>query len=406
MSTIATSNPMSIMPSLLWYVGMALRMKTTILQSVLVDMKPAMAAKGSTIDTVFSYDMEVTDVVPSENNPAFQNPEFRQTTLVLDNWKNVKFRYDNDFLSGGGIYGQFIPNSILTATISLIDYVNNVVAGGLRTTPSIIVGTGIPLGVYSDLVSLNELISANAPSIYRSALFGRKTEGSLLNQAQFTTADYNSGPSAVRQGVLPNTLGYDLIPYQDTKNCSDAPQVNEISGDIAFTLPTDMKGFVDYQVVATVTTGHDGKSFYPGNVLILQDGSGDKDNTTSLVITKKATVSGTSATITVCPSDCYKLLSTGGATTAKMLNVVNDAFAYQKFGVGLASRPSSHPGLGYTNVHIDDVVNQFSYGLRHIEGYYTMLLSLDSLFGTALLMKDYVARAIQVPSSDAFVPVP
>lgn len=393
--TPTTTNPTTLLPSLLFMIGVSMRQKTSVLNSVLVDMKAARAAKGMTIDSVFEYDMEVTDVEPAENMPVYQESKFRKATMTLGSWKNVKFKYRDDFLSGNGNYQQFVPNSVFTATVTLLDYVSNVIAEQLRVTPNVNVGTTVPLGTYSELVELNELISANAPSVMRSALFGRKTEAALFNQAQMTTQDYHAPAGVIRQGSLPNTLGYDLIAYQPNMGCTTSQGVNEIAGDITFVLPTNMEPHATYEVVATVDAANAGKFFYPGNILMDQLPA-VKDNTASIVIHNTAEVVGTTATIKISVSECFYNLAGGVGITALMLNILDDAFAYQKFGVGVANRPSSHIGSGIRSMHLDDVINNLAYGLTFLEGYYLMLLSLDILFGTAILMPEYTARAVQV----------
>lgn len=394
----STNNPTSLLPSLVWMIGMSLRMKTNILQSVLVDMKAAKAAKGDVISSIFEYDMEVTDVIPAENMPTFQETKHREAELRLNYWKNVKFKYKDDFLSGNGVYQDFVPNSITTASIVLVDYVTNILSATLRVTPNVLVGTTTPLGTYDALVDLNELISSDAPSVFRSALFGRKTEALLFKQAQMTTQDFHAPSSSIRGARLPNTLGYDLIAYQPNLACTAAKGINEITGDIDLTIPTGMEPYSEYTVTVVVDAGNDAKKFYPGNILIAQNGTDDQDNTTSLVVHEEATVTGTSATIKVSAGRCFYDLS-AGAITAKMLNISDDAFAYQKFGIGLASRPSSHVGKALRSFHIDDQVNGFAYGLTCMEGYYMQLLSLDSLFGTSILTPSYTARAVQVPTA-------
>lgn len=393
-----TSDISSLMPLYIAYVGSSLVKKTSVLSSVMLDLSAAKAAKGDTIDSLFSQEMTVTDVTPSEAPPTYQQPTFKRSRLKLDNWKNVKFKYNADDISGNGVQNTFVRESIYAATVTMIDYVTNNVADAMRITPNILAKTSTPINSYSELVELNKLITSNAPSSLRSVLFGRKTEAALFNEASMIGTIYSPQHSAIQDGVFAQTLGYTLIPYERNVKSSTTPATNEISGDITFLMPVNFNANQEYEIMVTVDAGNDTKKFYPGNVIIDQS-QPSIDNKASFVIHDVATVSGTSATITISVSSDFHSCA-GGAFTCKMLDIKDDAFAYQKFGIGLASRPSAVVGLTSNSMHFDDRVNNFAYGITSLEGYYTQLLSLDFLYGTKIIIDNYVARAVQISSSN------
>jgi hypothetical protein len=394
-----TTDPATLMPHIIMMVGKTLSEgNQRVLNSILVDLKNTTAAQGDTIDSIFDYGMKVGDVVPSETIPTFDAPEHSNVSISLDYWKNVKFKYDAKFLSGQGV-NRFATDSIFTAAVSLMDFITNTVAQALRVTPNIVAQTTTPLGAYSEIVGLNRLITSNAPSALRFAFFGRDTEAALFNETTIVGSINNSdGKTAKETGILPSLLRYGLIAYQPNEEDGLLADTNEVSGDITFTLPADMRAHEVYEVVTT-TTGQDTKTFHPGNLLIDQS-TGNLNNTTSLVIHEKAVITGTTATIKVSVGRKFHSFA-GGSVTAKMINVIDDAFAYQKYGIGLITRPSSNVGMTRTSMHFDDRLNNLTYGITYMDAYYLKLLSLDTLYGVKILQRDYVARSVQMSTTNS-----
>jgi len=393
-----TSDVMKYMPAFIGHIGSSLYKRRTPLDSVSLNVSPIKAAKGTVIDSLFIQEMTVTDVVPSETQPNYQQPEVINERVTLDNWKNVKFKYDVDTMDRPILEGTFMDRSIFTATITMMDYITGGISNALRLTPNLLIKTSTPITSYSDVVSLNRLITSDAPSAFRAVFFGRDSEAALFNETKIMGVGVNNSSSSSQSGEFTEILGYQMIPYEDNNSIVTKTK-NYISGDIAFTLPANLNAYQEYEVVATVASANDTKSFHPGNVLIDQS-QADKDKTSCLTVHKVSVVSSTTATITISVGAEFHSF-TGGSVTCKMLNVMDDAFAYQKFGIGLASRPSSNVGLTRKSMHFDDQINQLAYGLTTFDGYYTNLLSLDFLYGVKILLHKHVARAVKISSDNS-----
>lgn len=390
------TNPASLLPALMMAAGMAIyRSQVKLISHVMTDMSAAAAAKGTTIVVTFPESMQVRDVVPSCSFVATGTPGRYQVKLDLDKWKEVPFDYDDKFLSGNGVYTDIVPDDIAVAVETLLEYINRSITQESRKTANIVITNSVPLGLYEDLVKLNTLITS-VPRMNRSAVFGVDSEASLLLQAPIITGDYHAEPSVIQTGVLTNRLGYNLIPFDD-----EVTHINEISGDISFTTP-EIQVNRDHEVVVTTDIGNDGRKFYAGNLLIDQ-AAGAIDNTAALVVVEdSAAVASNTVNVKVSAATKYFSPAAGRVAICKMLNVTSDAFAFSRYALGFASRPTTHQGNASSKrLVIADQVNRLAFGLLHTEGRHMDCYAMDSLFGTQVYRRYGLARSVQVPVTNS-----
>lgn len=391
----------SVIPYLLRAFSRAFRHEVNLLDTVLMDSKGIQAAKGEVVKSNFPERLQVTPVIPSNVIPTAQKQEWYQNDVRLTNWDHVRTEYTDREIAGAGVKNDVIPNIIKNSTEALADHLNQHLISELKLTPNIVTTTGTVISTYSDVVKLNKKLSMNAPTGSRVMLFGRETEAELLLQPQFLERDFYADEKTIKRGVIGTRLGYDFMPVNTENN----EMISEIAGDILFTT-TAIKPNRDVSAVAT-TVAADGKIFYGGNILEIVEVDGvdvtaePLDSRLGIVSsyydaeTGDNVVAGGTAALNFRFGNDFKYLA-GGTFKAKMLNVLDEGFAYQKTCVTVVNRAADPLGFRSDSATIHDKGNSLTTTMLIERAHRITYLSTDILFGMRMTSPASAVRHVKI----------
>lgn len=392
------TNHEQLLPPLLSGFSLMWKYQVNLLNTIVVDSNAMRGVRGETIQTNYAEDLTVTDVEPSLTLPTGERPQYYDVTIELQHWKKVRFELPDREIADG-IGRTIIPQTIKTAASNMADHINQAILRELKSTGNVITTTGTPISSYSDVVSMNKLLSMRAPLPNRMMVFGRESEANLLVLPQFLEDNFHAQKDTIINGVIGRKLGFDFMPVNTNNN----DLVSDVAGDITFTVG-EFKPNRDTTVVATAGSG----TFNVGNILVAQ--SIDGVDVTSqpldkrmITVSKGDTITGGSATINVRAGHDFMDYTSGVTIIAKMLKVQDEGLAYQKNACVIVMRPSETLGFSEGRGTVFDKGNNISYTLEKERAHKITLFTLDMLFGIHTVKPDFVVRHVKYDAADQYV---
>jgi hypothetical protein len=338
--------------------------------------------KGTTIDVPIPSAITVQDVVPNNTPPNTADIQPTTVPITLDQWKEAPFYLsDKDQLEA---MEGIIPMQAQEAVNALADTINNSILGlykdiyGFAGTP----GTTPFASGTADATEVRKVLQIQkAPLRPRYGVLDPEAEANALNQRAFQDQSWRSNNSAIIEGQIARTLGFDWFGHQNIPV--------HLAGTLTGTITVGADAAVGAKSIRLNTDAAEAIALKKGDIITFA-GQGQ-----TYVVTADLTVAASgNGNVLVEPG--LKVAITAASNTAvsvKGSHTVNlffhrDAFAF-------ASRPLQgivDPRLGSIITAAVDAESGLTLRLEVTREHKRIRWSFDILYGVATVRRELAAR--------------